>query len=58
MLTNRRLPDQVDLTFGPPALIGRFILHADQTTRERGVYLSPGRPAGPPPHVQPKPGGA
>jgi hypothetical protein len=40
MLTNRRLPDQVDLTFGPPALIGRFILHADQTTRERGVYLS------------------
>ncbi len=40
MLTNHRLPDQVDLTFGPPALIGRFILHADQATRERGVYLS------------------
>ncbi len=40
MLTNHRLPDQVDLTFGPPALIGRFILHADQATRERGVRLS------------------
>ena len=30
----------MDLTFGPPALIGRFILHADRAARERGVYLS------------------
>ena len=40
MLTNHRLPDQVDVTFGPQALIARFILHADRTARERGVRLS------------------
>ncbi len=40
MLARNRLPDQVDVTFGPPAIISRFILQGDREVRDRGVYLS------------------
>lgn len=40
MLANNRLPDQVDVTYGPQAIISRFILQGDREARERGVYLS------------------
>lgn len=40
MFATHRLPDQVDVTFGPHAVIARFILQGDRATRERGVYLS------------------
>lgn len=35
-----RLPDQIDVQFGPPDLLGRVFLALDRTVRERGVYLS------------------
>lgn len=40
MLPNHRLPDQVDVSYGPQELIARFILQADRAARERGVFLS------------------
>ena len=40
MLANKRLPDQLDVAFGPQAIISRFILQGDREARERGVYLS------------------
>lgn len=40
MLANNRLPDQVDVAYGPQAIISRFILQGDREARERGVYLS------------------
>ena len=40
MLANNRLPDQVDVVYGPQAIISRFILQGDREARERGVYLS------------------
>ncbi len=40
MLANNRLPDQVEVSFGPQAIISRFILQGDREARERGVYLS------------------
>ena len=40
MLAKNRLPDQVDVTFGPQAIISRFILQGDREVRDRGVYLS------------------
>jgi hypothetical protein len=35
-----RLPDQITIQHGPPALLGRFFLKADAAARERGVSLS------------------
>jgi hypothetical protein len=35
-----RLPDQITLQHGPPALLGRFFLKADAAARARGVTLS------------------
>lgn len=35
-----RLPDQVDVQFGPADLLGPAFLHLDRAARERGVYLS------------------
>ena len=40
MLANNRLPDQVDVAYGPQAIISRFILQGDREARERGVFLS------------------
>ena len=40
MLANNRLPDQVDVAYGPQAIISRFILQGDREVRERGVFLS------------------
>jgi hypothetical protein len=40
MLAKNRLPDQVDVAYGPQAIISRFILQGDREVRERGVYLS------------------
>ena len=40
MLAKKRLPDQLDVAFGPQAIISRFILQGDREARERGVYLS------------------
>jgi hypothetical protein len=40
MLARNRLPDQVEVSFGPQAIISRFILQGDREARERGVYLS------------------
>ena len=36
----RRLPSQIQIDYGPPALFGRAVLKADQAARRRGVYLS------------------
>ena len=30
MLANKRLPDQLDVAFGPQAIISRFILQGDR----------------------------
>lgn len=38
--TFRRLPSEARIEHGPPALLGRAILKADQAARRRGVYLS------------------
>jgi hypothetical protein len=35
-----RLPDQITVQHGPPALLGRFFLKADAAARARGVTLS------------------
>jgi len=40
MLAKNRLPDQVDVAYGPQAIISRFILQGDREARDRGVYLS------------------
>ncbi len=40
MLANKRLPDQLDVAYGPQAIISRFILQGDREARERGIYLS------------------
>jgi hypothetical protein len=37
MLAKYRLPDQVDVAYGPQAIISRFILQGDREVRERGV---------------------
>lgn len=40
MLAKKRLPDQVDVAYGPQEIISRFILQGDREARDRGVYLS------------------
>ena len=40
MLVNKRLPDQLDVAYGPQAIISRFILQGDREARERGITLS------------------
>jgi hypothetical protein len=35
-----RLPDQLDIKFGPVEALGRFILRADRTLRDAGIRLS------------------
>ena len=38
MLTHNRLLDQVDMAYGPQAIISHFILRGDREATERGVY--------------------
>ena len=40
MLATKRLPDQIDVAYGPQAIISRFILQGDREARNRGVYLT------------------
>lgn len=35
-----RLPDQVNIDFGPVELLGPAFLHLDRAARDRGIYLS------------------
>lgn len=36
----RRLPDQLEIKFGPIEALGRYILRADRTLRDHGIRLS------------------
>jgi hypothetical protein len=38
MLANKRLPDQLDVAFGPQAIISRFILQGERNRWGNTVY--------------------